>query len=97
MVIGRLSEVAAESQNALLHMLEEPVPGNIYILAADSMGGVLPTIRSRATAIQLRRPSFDDMKLYYGSEYDDAKLKLALSAARTVPDIDLYLKGENET
>ena len=36
-----------ESANALLKVMEEPPEGVLFLLTADSLAGVLPTIRSR--------------------------------------------------
>jgi DNA polymerase-3 subunit delta' len=42
--VERMNE---ESANALLKVMEEPPEGVLFILTADSLAGVLPTIRSR--------------------------------------------------
>ena len=48
--VERMNE---ESANALLKVMEEPPEGVLFLLTADSLAGVLPTIRSRSH--QLRR------------------------------------------
>ena len=42
--VERMNE---ESANALLKVMEEPPEGVLFIMTADSLAGVLPTIRSR--------------------------------------------------
>lgn len=42
-----------ESANALLKVLEEPPEGVLFVLTADSLAGVLPTIRSRCISFAL--------------------------------------------
>lgn len=42
-----------ESANALLKVLEEPPEGVLFVLTADSLAGVLPTIRSRCVSFAL--------------------------------------------
>ena len=42
--VERMNE---ESANALLKVMEEPPEGVLFIMSADSLAGVLPTIRSR--------------------------------------------------
>ena len=42
--VERMNE---ESANALLKVMEEPPEGVLFLLTADSLAGVLPTIRSR--------------------------------------------------
>ena len=39
-----------ESANALLKVMEEPPEGVLFLLTADSLAGVLPTIRSRCVS-----------------------------------------------
>ena len=45
-----------EAQNALLKTLEEPPEGTIIVLTTAQEKALLPTIRSRAVAINVRRP-----------------------------------------
>ncbi|MBS1170207.1 MAG: polymerase subunit delta [Burkholderiaceae bacterium] len=46
----------AESSNALLKTLEEPLPGTVMLLVADNLDGVLPTILSRCRKFPLPMP-----------------------------------------
>jgi len=46
-------ESAQEAANALLKTLEEPAPGTHFILTSSEPGRLLPTIRSRASALHL--------------------------------------------
>ncbi len=46
-------ESAQEAANALLKTLEEPLPGTHFILTSSEPGRLLPTIRSRASALHL--------------------------------------------
>ncbi len=43
----------AEAANALLKLLEEPPPGTWFVLTSSEAGRLLPTIRSRTTALHL--------------------------------------------
>lgn len=43
--------------NALLKMLEEPPPQTVFVLAADNLDNVLPTIRSRCVLLRVAPPS----------------------------------------
>ena len=45
--------MTADAQNALLKSLEEPEPGNVFILTADNPRKLLPTIRSRCQQLPL--------------------------------------------
>lgn len=42
-----------QTQNALLKALEEPAPRQMFILVAQEVGALLPTIRSRATPLRV--------------------------------------------
>ena len=48
--VERMNE---ESANALLKVMEEPPEGVLFLLTADSLAGVLPTIRSRCISFAL--------------------------------------------
>ena len=45
--------------NALLKMLEEPPEQTVFVLVADGLGGIAPTILSRCRKLPLRAPSTD--------------------------------------
>jgi hypothetical protein len=42
-----------QTQNAMLKALEEPAPRQMFILVADEVANLLPTIRSRATPLRI--------------------------------------------
>jgi DNA polymerase-3 subunit delta' len=47
----------APAANALLKMLEEPGPATVFVLAADAIDRVLPTIRSRCVLVRVPAPT----------------------------------------
>lgn len=47
----------AESSNALLKTLEEPLPGTVMLLVADNPGDLLPTILSRCRQFPMPMPA----------------------------------------
>ena len=55
-IIEQAERLTIEAQNALLKNLEEPPADTMIILTASHVGGLLPTIRSRAQAIVLSQP-----------------------------------------
>ncbi len=57
-VLPRMSELNLNSANALLKILEEPPSNCIFILQADNLNQVLPTIKSRCFKYQLSLPSW---------------------------------------
>ena len=46
-LLSHVAQMNEESANALLKVMEEPPEGVLFLLTADSLAGVLPTIRSR--------------------------------------------------
>jgi DNA polymerase III delta prime subunit len=52
-LIEQLDQANEQIQNALLKALEEPSPRQMFVLVADDLAGVLPTIRSRATPLRV--------------------------------------------
>jgi len=49
----------ASSANALLKMLEEPPADSVFLLVADELDAVLPTIRSRCVLLRAPMPAHD--------------------------------------
>jgi len=70
-VIQNAQELGTEAQNAFLKLLEEPPEGTTFILTLDRLEGVLPTIQSRAQAIELLRPSEAALVDYFNQSSDD--------------------------
>ncbi|MGL5720092.1 MAG: AAA family ATPase [Alphaproteobacteria bacterium] len=53
LLIDGLDWMNRHSANALLKSLEEPPPGVIFLLLAENLGNVLPTLRSRCQTLRL--------------------------------------------
>jgi DNA polymerase-3 subunit delta' len=58
-VISPADAMNINASNALLKTLEEPSLGTLLILMTDSLGGLLPTIRSRCQRVDLSGPTQD--------------------------------------
>jgi hypothetical protein len=52
-LIEHVDRANEQTQNALLKALEEPSPRQMFVLVADDLGRVLPTIRSRAQLLRV--------------------------------------------
>ena len=52
-IIEHSSRMTVQAQNALLKSLEEPEPGHVFILTAESASALLPTIASRCQCFNL--------------------------------------------
>ena len=74
------------AQDALLKTLEEPPGHAILLLLASSMQAILPTITSRAQALNLRPVAVDTVREtlieLHGVEPDDAEVLARLSGGR---------------
>lgn len=55
-------EASPEAANALLKLLEEPPEGTYFVLGAEDIESVLPTIRSRAVGMRLGRLSDQEVR-----------------------------------
>ena len=62
-----------ESANALLKVMEEPPEGVLFLLTADSLAGVLPTIRSRCISFAVAPVSPEDCARYCTAQGVGAK------------------------
>ena len=68
--VERMNE---ESANALLKVMEEPPEGVLFLLTADSLAGVLPTIRSRCVSFAIAPVSPADCARYCTAHGVDKK------------------------
>ena len=68
--VERMNE---ESANALLKVMEEPPEGMLFLLTADSLAGVLPTIRSRCISFAVAPVSPEDCARYCTAQGVGAK------------------------
>ena len=59
-----------EAQNALLKTLEEPPDGTIIILTASQEKALLPTVRSRAVTMNVRRPERAALEAHFAKTQD---------------------------
>lgn len=67
-----------ESSNALLKMLEEPPENTIFVLVANNISALLPTILSRCRKIAMPSPDFQTaLSWLKEQEVDDAEIWLA--------------------
>ena len=60
--------VRAEAAASLLKSMEEPPEGCVFILAADDIDAVLPTIRSRSRLLRVGVPSKEDALAWLSSQ-----------------------------
>ncbi len=56
-VLAPAESMNAIAANTLLKMLEEPPPATFFLLVADALDEVLPTIRSRCVLVQVPAPA----------------------------------------
>ena len=68
--VERMNE---ESANALLKVMEEPPEGVLFLLTADSLAGVLPTIRSRCFSFAVAPVSPENCARYCTAQGVGAK------------------------
>ena len=68
--VERMNE---ESANALLKVMEEPPEGVLFLLTADSLAGVLPTIRRRCISFAVAPVSPEDCARYCTAQGVGAK------------------------
>ena len=93
-LLYHVEKMNQESANALLKVMEEPPEGVLFLLTADSLAGVLPTIRSRCISFAVAPVSpaecarycmaqgVDNKTATLYSELLDGKIGIVLSAAK---------------
>ncbi len=80
-LIDRIDRANEQAANSLLKTLEEPPDHLIIVMTAENSYDLLPTIRSRAVPLHLRRLDKDEMSRFALSrELKDRERRLALAA-----------------
>ena len=72
-LLYHVEKMNEESANALLKVMEEPPEGVLFLLTADSLAGVLPTIRSRCISFAVAPVSPEDCARYCTAQGVGAK------------------------
>jgi DNA polymerase III delta' subunit len=82
-IVRRAERMNEACQNTLLKTLEEPQGERLWILTADDPSRLLPTVRSRATAVRFQRVKADDLArvLVSGGEASPEEARQAAEAA----------------
>lgn len=73
-IIDNAQLLTTEAQNALLKTLEEPPRGTLIVLTANTGQALLPTIRSRAQSISVKRPEPAATAAYFQARDFDKEL-----------------------
>ncbi len=73
MILGDADRLIAQegsdqAANALLKLLEEPLPDTTLILTSSEPGALLPTIRSRVVAVRVTPLSTDEVRAWAGTD-----------------------------
>ncbi len=84
-IIITAHRVYHQAQNALLKLFEEPSPGTHLFLILPTLGGLLPTLRSRVQVLHIKN---NDSLIPHESKYGPTR--------SIFPDADLFLKGGRE-
>ena len=71
--LSHVEKMDDESANALLKVMEEPPEGVLFLLTADSLAGVLPTIRSRCVSFAVAPVSPEQCARYCAAQGVDKK------------------------
>ena len=72
-LLYHVEKMNEESANALLKVMEEPPEGVLFLLTADSLAGVLPTIRSRCISFAVAPVSPEQCARYCAAQGVDKK------------------------
>ena len=87
-LITSAETMTAEAQNALLKSLEEPIPGNVFLITTENGEKILPTIRSRCQVLSLEPLSDDGIRQLLSSKgytLGNAEMERLLSECGGIP------------
>lgn len=90
-------EANPEAANALLKLLEEPPAGAVMLLTTTDPRRVLPTIRSRAVPLRLRRLADEEVAGFLAEHAEGEPKELAGRAALAEGCIGRALAAEDES
>lgn len=90
--IGRMQDSAA---NAFLKILEEPPEGRVFILTAESLASVLPTVTSRTRVLRFERTGDRDLQeLLQHSSLSPDDQSFVLHVAQGAPGTAIKLMND---
>lgn len=70
-IIDTCDSMTINAANALLKILEEPPAGALLLLVCNSIGKVLPTVRSRCRTLKINTPALDVFNLVISEKHHE--------------------------
>jgi len=97
-IIESFDSTSVEASNALLKNLEDTPLQTIFLLIADSLELVLPTIRSRSELVYFSLPPQDIVLEYFNDKYslDDKEMEDIIHVAHGLPSVIKELINSEE-
>jgi DNA polymerase III delta prime subunit len=87
-IIENAQTLTTEAQNALLKTLEEPPRGTLIMLGVTHERALLPTIRSRAQAISIKRPDRAALEAYFAAKnHGQSAIRQAYAISAGLPGL----------
>lgn len=87
-IVNDSHTMTIEAQNSLLKNLEEPPTGTLFILTADSVSSLLPTISSRVQQIQITKPGETETIDHFSKQgFSDADIAKAYGISGGLPGL----------
>lgn len=93
-IIENSQALSTEAQNALLKTLEEPPAGTFIVMTVDNQQALLPTIRSRAPTVAVKRPDRARLESFFESDFDKAAVAQAYAVSGGLPGLMQALLAE---
>lgn len=95
MIFGA-EKMTTEAQNALLKSLEEPHPKNVFLLTAENIEKLLPTIRSRCQILSLKPLSDSGVGHILENHYGGEDFRQILEECGGIPGKALEMIENND-
>ena len=96
-IVDGMELLQAPAANSILKLLEEPPVGWVFLLIADSVENILPTILSRTTKIKVNTLTNEEMIRYLEKYNDIDKNVIASLACGSIGKADSYINDEIKT
>jgi DNA polymerase-3 subunit delta' len=98
-LIDSADELNRNSENAILKLLEEPPARTLFLLLSSAPGQLLPTIRSRCMALELRAVPPEDIRTWLEAQIDASPeiISAAVGLSRGAPGKALALARNSDS
>lgn len=97
-IVNRIDTISLEAANAMLKNLEDSPASVVFVMLANSIGSVLPTIRSRAQLVHFSQPPVEQLEtvLRVQQNLSDSVVQTIVRVSHGMPRVAFDLLDSQE-